>query len=245
MRFSSWIGKDVLSRSGERLGYVVALRLTRDMKKLSCLVCADEEEAEFYLPARAVLSAEDAVIAGRQRFEMPTGQPCPVGRSVYLHTGEFFGVIADVDTGEEPALAVWTEDGERSVPAACAAMGETVIVYPTAEEKRTAGARRGAKSTQRSVHKRENKTGEPTVSGSGGAQTPAAGPAPASTQEKGREYRLDRTNLLGRRVKRSVFDDCGEPVALAGERITADVLARARRQNRLLALTVNTLTNLY
>lgn len=149
MRFSSWIGKDVLSRSGERLGYVVALRLTRDMKKLSCLVCADEEEAEFYLPARAVLSAEDAVIAGRQRFEMPTGQPCPVGRPVYLHTGEFFGVIADVDTGEEPALAVWTEDGERSVPAACAAMGETVIVYPTAEEKRTAG--RAAAQNQRSV----------------------------------------------------------------------------------------------
>ena len=61
----------------------------------------------------------------------------------------------------------------------------------------------------------------------------------------GREYRLDRTNLLGRRVKRSVYDEHGEPVALAGERITPEVIARARRGNRLLALTVNTLTNLY
>ena len=54
----------------------------------------------------------------------------------------------------------------------------------------------------------------------------------------------DLPNLLGRRVKRSVFDETGAPVALAGERITPDTVAKARRKNKLLALTVNTLTNI-
>ena len=65
----------------------------------------------------------------------------------------------------------------------------------------------------------------------------------ASTQTN--SYQLNRTNLLGKRLKKSVFDDQGKPIALAGERITPEILARARRSNRLLELTVNTLTNLF
>lgn len=66
---------------------------------------------------------------------------------------------------------------------------------------------------------------------------------PSKTHAEG--FRIDRTNLLGRRVKRSVYDETGTPIAVAGERITPQTIALARRKNRLLALTVNTLTNLY
>lgn len=59
------------------------------------------------------------------------------------------------------------------------------------------------------------------------------------------KFELGGRNLLGRKVVRSVFDAQGEPVALAGDRITPEVLSRARRKGRLLALTVNTLTNVY
>ena len=58
-------------------------------------------------------------------------------------------------------------------------------------------------------------------------------------------FRINRTNLLGRRVKKSVYDETGAPIALAGERITPETITKARRKNKLLALTVNTLTNLY
>ena len=44
-------------------------------------------------------------------------------------------------------------------------------------------------------------------------------------------------------MKRNVFDDGGNPVARAGERITAETLRRARLKNRLLTLAVNTLTD--
>ena len=277
MLISSLPGKAVLTRSGEWLGYVVALTLTRDMKKLSCLICADAEEEEFLLPARAVLSAGDAVIARRQRAERATGAPSPIGRQVFSHTGEELGVIADVDTGEDPALIVRGEE-ERRVAVLCAAMDQTVIVYPTPEERRAAS---GTRSKTRSAPKSKPQPAPKAASEAAPegapnrkrmpvpspvpqplpqpapfpappvqpappdadrtAPQPAPSPAPSA---EANVWRIDRTNLLGRRVKRSVFDDAGKPVALAGERITPETLKRARRHNRLLALTVNTLTNL-
>lgn len=284
MLISSLPGKAVLTRSGEWLGYVVALTLTRDMKKLSCLICADAEEEEFLLPARAVLSAGDAVIARRQRAERATGVPSPIGRQVFSHTGEELGVIADVDTGEAPALIVRGEE-ERRVAVLCAAMDQTVIVYPTPEERRAAS---GTRSKTRSPKPKPQPAPiaaapkaapegapnpkrmpvpsplpqplpqpapfpappvQPAPPDTEGAPpdtdrtTPRSAPSPAPPAETN-VWRIDRTNLLGRRVKRSVFDDAGKPVALAGERITPETLKRARRHNRLLALTVNTLTNL-
>lgn len=270
MLISSLPGKAALTRSGEWLGYVVALTLTRDMKKLSCLICADAEEEEFLLPARAVLSAGDAVIARRQRAERATGVPSPIGRQVFSHTGEELGVIADVDTGEDPALIVRGEE-ERRVAVLCAAMDQTVIVYPTPEERRAAsGTRsktRSPKPKPQPAPKAAAPEGAPTPKGmpvpapvpqplpqpapfpvppappDADRTAPQSAPSPAPSAEAN-VWRIDRTNLLGRRVKRSVFDDAGKPVALAGERITPETLKRARRHNRLLALTVNTLTNL-
>ena len=271
MLISSLVGKTVLSRSGERFGYILALRPARDLKKLSCLVCIDENEEEFYLPARAVISVEDAVIAGRQRAKSPTGILCPIGKPVYTHTGEQLGMISDIDTGDTPVLILSSDGEERRVDVSCAAMGETVIVYPTAEERRSAGTKRtrnaGAGRTtvkkSKTTHTSSNNSFDETTypqtdspeavaqaekTRSSVQESPAVRPQEArqspSYSQSVNSCRLDRTNLLGKRLKKSVFDERGKPIALAGERITPEILARARRSNRLLALTVNTLTNL-
>ena len=73
----------------------------------------------------------------------------------------------------------------------------------------------------------------------------ASSPESAEPQEQTVKFELGTRNLLGKRVVRSVYDAQGEIVALAGDRITPEVLSRARRKGRLLALTVNTLTNVY
>lgn len=268
MLISSLVGKTVLSRSGERFGYVLALRPTRDMKKLSCLVCADEDEEEFFLPARAVLSVEDAVIAGRQRTNAPTGIPSPIGSPVYTHTGEQLGTITDIDTGDSPALILFSNGEEHRIDVSCAAMDETVIVYPTAEDRRSAGSRRTrlATSGRTSAKKASSVPAEKSANINKNTQQKSIAPVqefpkiqpkqpePLATSSKVSQpaasaqtnsYQLNRTNLLGKRLKKSVFDDQGKPIALAGERITPEILARARRSNRLLELTVNTLTNLF
>lgn len=79
----------------------------------------------------------------------------------------------------------------------------------------------------------------------GGAQSPPPMSEAEPVKAPAGSFRIDRTNLLGRRVKRSVYDETGAPIAVAGERVTPETIALARRKNRLLALTVNTLTNLY
>ena len=312
MQISTLIGKPVLTRAGDRLGYVTAAYLTRDRKKLSSLACADDEEEEFYLPARAVLAAADAVIAGMGRLNAPTGEPCPIGKRAYSAAGEALGTVTDCEIGDAPALLIDAESGRHAenrksegiaadmgtgADAAegvgghgesgvlrCeierAAIGETVIVYPTAAEKRPMPAKRRKIKVRQTPHAAGSTAGgKPQIDrappdapqspekaanainraaetgaadGTDGAKNGLPPPMSETVPPKSQAsdvrpqemFRIDRTNLLGRRVKRSVFDETGAPVALAGERITPDTVAKARRKNKLLALTVNTLTNI-
>lgn len=78
------------------------------------------------------------------------------------------------------------------------------------------------------------------------APQPISDPAPQSpSREEAPQRERGRFNLLGRQLKRSVFDEQGYLIARAGEKITRETLLNARRHNRLLELTVNTLTNLH
>lgn len=247
MQLSTLIGKPVLTRAGDRLGYVTAALLTRDMKKISSLLCADDDEEEFCIPARAILSAADAVIAGGARLKAPTGIASPIGKPAYTHTGEALGTLTDVELGDEPALLIASGATTLRCAAACATIGETVIVYPSAAERRPASARRGhtPKKTENTRTMSAQRRSEPTMPADGGIQSPPSMPEAKPSKTHAEGFRIDRTNLLGRRVKRNVYDETGTPIAVAGERITPQTIALARRKNRLLALTVNTLTNLY
>ena len=226
MQLSTIVGTMILSPDGEKFGYVKEARLTRDLAALSCLVAVDDDEEEFYLPARTVLAVKDAVIAGRARISAATGVPAPMGRSVFSEQGEYLGIVTDMKLGEVPALTV-TKDASRDIPLSHAAVGETVIIFEKERKKRAV---------------RQEKR-PPALKP---AERNSAEPAPAAPEEAKPEAhpaRFNRYNLLGKRVKKSVFDEYGTPVALAGERVTPEMLEAARRRNRLLALTVNTLTN--
>ena len=262
MQLSSLIGKPVLSPAGEAFGYVTEARPAKDCKTLSCLVCADAEEEEFFLPARAVISMDDAVIAGKTRLAAPSGISSPIGKEIFAYTGEYLGAVCDLlfDEGAEAILVV-TKNGVRTTVAAdCVTLGEHAVLYPD-KPSRDAAARSAPKrkpAADSADRPKRRRTPSPADLPSAEEAPPAMPaepiPAPQSAAPKpiAKEAQpetkpvflqlLNRTNLLGRRVKRSVYDDYGVPVALAGERITPAVLARARKCNRLLQLSVNTLT---
>lgn len=228
MQVSALIGKPVLSGNGERLGYVTALFFARDYSRISCLVCADDEEEEFILPARAVRADGDAVIVGRQRLPEPVGVPSPIGRTVYSHTGEQLGIVADIRTGNTPEFVLHGPQKEECFPLSIAAVGETVILYPSEKERRAVGSpvRKSASDRTKRAPAAAKKTTE-------NERIPAADD----------NERLCRTDLLGRTVRKNVFDDFGRPIAKAGEKVTAEMIGRARQNNRLLTLSMNTLTN--
>lgn len=234
MQLSNVIGKPVLTPTGEERGYVVAANLSRDYAKISCLVCADAEEEEFYLPARAILSVGDAVIAAGRRLSAPNGVPSPVGKEAYTIAGILLGTISDVRLGEdaEPVFLLASSRALTQIPARCVALGERAVVYP--EGMTVPAAKKPPKKspqTKKEAPMSENKVQKTKI-------IPEKRiPVPRSAEL------LNGTNLLGRRVKKSVFDERGAAVAVAGERITPAVLSRARRSNRLVQLAVNTLTN--
>lgn len=219
MQLSEMIGTMILSPDGEKLGYVKEAFLTRDATALSCLVAVDNEEEEFILPARAVLAAKDAILAGRGRISAPTGTPAPMGRAAFSELGEYLGSVTDVTVSASPAVTVSREGASETYPLTHVAVGETLIVF----------------SAERKKHKSSPKAAHKAPKGGTSLAEPGADAVNA--------FCLNRYNLLGRRVKKSVFDAFGVPVALAGERVTPEMLATARKRNRLLALTVNTLTN--
>ena len=247
MQLSMLIGKQILTPAGERLGYVTGAFLARDLKKLSALVAADAEEEEFFMPTRALIAYNDAVIANNFRTRSPSGVPSPVGLPAYSEKGELLGSVGDWLFGEEDAVIILVKDGVRtSVPVQNILMGETVIVYPEPPKKRPAPVRRAVPKKQPATAP-EEALQEPQPPAE---PTPTAPQPPAPEQIEPQkapqnEYSFNRYNLLGRRVKKSVFDEWGLPVALAGERITAEILSRARQSNRLLTLAVNTLTNIW
>ena len=234
MQLSSLIGKQILSPAGEVLGYVKGAYLGKNFLKLSALVCIDGDEEEFYLPARAILAAEDAVIAGKGRLENPTGVACPVGKTAYSEKGEYLGLVTDFLYGEEGVTPVLiaTKDGVRTpLPVDLITVGETVMLRDAASAKPVRVRSSAKKSASENAPKKPVKE----------VKTP---PAPKKPNEPGQVINFNRWNLLGRTLKKTVFDQFGVPIALAGEKITPEILKRARKNNRLLQLTVNTLTNI-
>lgn len=231
MEVSTMIGTEIFSPAGERLGYVKTVYLSKDRKKITCLSCVDEGERgegegddEFVMPYRAVLSVKDVIIAKKARIAKTVGSPAPVGISAYSDTGEALGTLCEILVGDGGPVYVVTKNGIRTT---------------YADEFVTVGEALMVSSSPKGESGRE--TGETTAVVPANAYDPRERMlADAGTGAAG----VDRLNLLGRQVKITVRDKNGETIAESGEKITPEILSRARRNNLLLRLTVNTLTNL-
>ncbi len=226
MKVSTLIGTEIFSPSGEKLGYVKTVYLSRDRKKITCLMCVDEteneEDDEFVMPFRAVLAVKDVIIAKKQRVSKTTGLPAPVGINAYSDTGEALGTLSEILVCEEGPVYVLTKNGVNTLYTEDAVtVGEALMIKENAPANPVQG---------------EN--GEVT------AVVPVTDfPVVGETVPRA-SMGVDRLNLLGRQVKITVRDKNGDPIALSGERITPEILSRARKNNLLLRLTVNTLTNI-
>lgn len=256
MKLSSLIGKQALTTQGENLGYVLQAYFSRNA--LSSLLLADGEEEEFYVPARAVLSWGDALVLKNLRIPAPTGEPAPLSRAVFSDTGEALGTVRDLAFGDEETKFI-TE--KEAYPLPRVAVGDTLMVYPVLAPKPQRKRTSSKKSKPRKAPQKEvdvpmsasapvtETMPEPAPMSVPTPTTPRSErePAPMETApqtDNPADAPFNRYNLLGRKVKKTVYDVSGYPLIRAGERITPSVLSIVRRNNKLLELTVNTLTNI-
>ena len=238
MEVSTMIGAEIFTPAGEKLGYVKSVYLSKDRKKITCLLCVDEgesgEDDEFIMPFKAVLAVKDVVIARKMRISKTIGSPVPVGINAYSDTGEALGVLCEILVGDGGPVYIVTKNGVRtSYPDGSVIIGEALMIAPE-------GAKAGAKASSK---KGKSKTKSTSPSKEIVAVEPPSGefaPIMNVTGPAG----IDRLNLLGRQVKLTVYDQNGDVIALSGQRITPEILSLARRNNLLLRLTVNTLTNI-
>ena len=268
MQLSSLIGKKIISPAGEELGYVTGAYLSRDLTSLAALTAVDGDEEEFVLPIRAVVASSDAIIAQKSRAAAPVGVPAPIGLRAFSETGTDLGVVGDWLFGDCEPVFILVKDGVRTGYAAETVLSEeNVVVYLSGErpapkkraKKKIAASETKNEATMSADSPAENASEQESAAQEIRTEEAAAEPLKtaeaerstsplsesAEPQEQTVKFELGTRNLLGKRVVRSVYDAQGEIVALAGDRITPEVLSRARRKGRLLALTVNTLTNVY
>ena len=215
MQISFLIGKQILSAQGDLLGYAVRALLNKTRTKILSLVCADENEEEFYLPARALHMEGDAIVYTGRGNGDTIGQPCPVGMRVFSETGADMGAVRDMIFDDGGAFLLLTNDN-TPYPVSCARFGQVIILRQSSKPTKKPGAH---KTTQEETEPKTKKI-----------------PVPTGLP--------DRVNLLGRTVKKTLYSQSGILIAQAGERITPETIAAARGENKLLQLAVNTLTNI-
>lgn len=114
---SELLGKPLITRGGERIGYVKNVQTDRAVRRIRNLECCDEEEEEFLLPLSATEAGKDAVVV-----RSPAARPCkncisaPLGMTVYSAGGEELGRLADLAL-EEGVISRLLLSGGQSIAA--------------------------------------------------------------------------------------------------------------------------------
>ena len=127
---SDYIGMPLLTRGGERIGYVKNVQTDKNLTRVRNLECCDEEEEEFILPLSAIASFGE----GATVVKSPTANGCknclpaPIGREAYSTEGAPLGHVRDF--GREGVLlrTLVLSDGREIDTARIAGVTDTVLV---------------------------------------------------------------------------------------------------------------------
>ena len=129
---SDWIGKPLLTRGGERIGYVKNVQTDKNLRRVRNLECVGEEdEEEFLLPASAVAQwGKDAIVAARRANSCKNCLPAPFGVAVYSAGGEALGPIDDFARDGLDITGIRLADGKLLPVGALRSLTDTAIVDP-------------------------------------------------------------------------------------------------------------------
>lgn len=143
---SDWIGKPLLTRGGEYIGYVKNVQTDRALRRVRNLECVDgESEEEFLLPASAIAHwGRGALVAARRAQGCKNCLPAPFGIAVYSETGEALGPVDDFVREGLQITALRLADGTCVPVGRLQSLADTAIVGESeaARPLRRAGARK-------------------------------------------------------------------------------------------------------
>lgn len=203
---SDFIGLPLLTRGGEKIGYIRNVQTDKNLKRVRNLECCDEEEEEFVLPVSAVESfgKDAAVVKTPSAKGCKNCLPAPFGCAVFSKDGAQLGAAADFGRRGSEITELVLSDGtaisaDRIVSVTDAVMIDLSENFVPKPVTRTRVKKRGAEGMRA-----EN--GE-----SPREETPAPQKAPLSAQTAATE-----------REERSAAEEAESETATARETISAN-----------------------
>ncbi len=123
MKISEIYGKKVESTAGKS-GYVVSCNGTAG--KLVCLLCADENENEFFVDVKNIISVGSKIIFEDRETAIKSAKPIRLGRAGFDENGKYLGNLSDLSfNGTQIKQA---KIGKKNYPAEKLFMGDVIIV---------------------------------------------------------------------------------------------------------------------
>lgn len=186
---SELLGKPLITRGGERIGYVKNVQTDRAVRRIRNLECCDEEEEEFLLPLSATEAGKDAVVV-----RSPAARPCkncisaPLGMTVYSADGEELGRLADLALEEGGISRLLLSGGQNIAAERLLSVTDAAIIdlsedfVPKGTGTRT--ARRSSATKPRAPRAKSPAEGRPSEENAADAEISAtAGAAESAAAE--------------------------------------------------------------
>ena len=227
-KITETLSKEVVAvTEGEIVGIVTNAYVDRRLSRVrGYKISGEDRDGGRLLPLRRLLGEGEALIVKSASALSDTSlADCPLGVKVYDTVGAFRGVLRDLvfDEITGKTLSVLVDEGAVD-PDRVVGFGKNALIL-------RAPCHDGV--LFRKQPKRDGANGEKTK--------PAPAPEPAVEMPAVAEIEIlpgEYAFLLGRTVLKTIVGE-GGVVATEGERVTGELIAKARESGKLVELTVN------
>lgn len=123
MKISEIYGKKVESTAG-KTGYVVSVCVNEG--RLECFLCADEDENEFAVDVKTVLSIGNKILYEDRESAIKTAKPLRLGRAGFDAQGNYVGILEDLTLSGNRLLKA--KIGKKNYALTQLSIGDAIIV---------------------------------------------------------------------------------------------------------------------
>ena len=229
-RLSELIGKELLTREGVRLGYILNVLTDAKVRRVKGLECFGEDEEEFTVPWSAVKSfGEAAVLKGDTLSAAADGIPAPFGKRVYGADGALLGSVADLLREGSAICALLLSDGSALPSDKVTGVQDAVLVNQNKKPRTAVPRKKKEPAAEKTPAPQEIPVPQ---------EISAEGTRNAAAEKKQPLPKAGSCLLTGKRLPRDLTDERGRVLAARGSLVTAETIRRALANRKLFELTL-------
>lgn len=123
MNVSLFYGKLTESTAGKK-GYVLSVRANAE--KLIGLICADENEKEFFVDIKNIVKIGERIIYEDRESQVKNSRPVRLGCAGFDEEGKYLGTVEEITFSGNKLLKA--KIGKKTYPAEALTYGDAIIV---------------------------------------------------------------------------------------------------------------------